>query len=106
MAVTEDLPQNNNAVYLISKHYDTRDLTCLILCADMNSFFVNHPVLFLLSPVISVERLKDVTTSGIQKKVSSEDLRFDTRIKGLLKDYLVLRMIMICRVLCTALDKQ
>lgn len=32
-----------------------------------------------------------------KQKVSSEDLRFDTRIKGLLKDYLVLGMIMIGR---------
>lgn len=32
--------------------------------------FVNYPILFLLSPVISLERLKDVTASGIQKSIS------------------------------------
>lgn len=52
-------------------------------------------VLFSFSLVVSVDRLKDVTSCG-NKKVSSEDLRFDTRIKGLLKDYLVSEMIMIC----------
>lgn len=50
-------------------------------------FFV---VLFSFSLTVSVDRLKDVTTCG-NKKVSSEDLRFDTRIKGLLKDYLGIR---------------
>lgn len=31
-------------------------------------FFVNYPALFLFSPVISAAGLKDVSTSGIQKK--------------------------------------
>lgn len=54
----------------MSEHiqYDTDLFSLIPLRRYKFIFFVNYPALFLFSPVISADGLKDVTTSGIQKK--------------------------------------
>lgn len=98
--VLKSLPWQHISVFMIQNNFNTiSDYLACVMTAPTYTVSLDN-FLSVLSLYISWE-IKGCNCI-CNTKTYLKDLRFDTGIKGLLKDYLGLKMIMICRDHCPA----